>query len=155
MAELIWLRHIFSQLMYLNQTCPRLPWLHWEHPSPYLVGTHRTLTSPWNSPSRPRIMYVTRRKYHYPNSDFMAIRPHHRSVLYLCWSLTVKNRSSRQNHRCSIHPDINWNVAYSVFKVHRGFNPSYFSGGDGKLPIWCDFWKFFWKFFLRVQNWND
>ena len=54
-----------------------------------------------------------------------------------------KYRSLRQNHRCSIQTDINWNAAYSVFKVQEGFNPSYFSGGDGKLPIWCDFLKFF------------
>ena len=149
--------HIFA-INLLNHTCPRHPWLHREHSSPYLVGTHRTLTSPWNSPSRPRIMYVTRRKYHYPNSDFMAIRPHHRSVSYLCWSLSVK---TGLRARIFVAPSERIWTGMLLILISR------FVGAFALLPcLWgqklavptMDFWKFlkfFWVIFLRVQNENN
>lgn len=125
-----WLRHIVFAIKCFESYLSPTPLISWEHSSPHLVGTHRTLTSPWNSPSRPRIMYVTRRKYHYPCLSFLAIRPHHRSVSYLCWSLTVKQVLAPESSL--LHPNgYKLECCLFSFQCSQGFLPLYFLGGDG------------------------
>lgn len=146
MAELIWLRHIVFAINLFESNLSPTPLI--------TLGTLQPVPGRYSQDSHLSVELTEPPTYHVRDQTEVSLsqfRLHgNQTTPPVCFlSLLIalcKNRSSRQNLRCSIRTDMNWNAAYSYFKVRRGFCPSTLFMGTETGSSNDGFLKFF-KFF--------
>ena len=131
MAELIWLRHIvFAINLFESNLSPT---------SLISLGTLQPVPGRYSQDSHLSVELTEPPTYHVRDQTEVSLsqfRLHgNQTAPPICFlSLLIalcKNRSSRQNICCFAQTDINWNAAYSVFKVRQKLLSLHISVGDG------------------------